>query len=583
MNLIQALVKQGKLREKRAILLEEEIKKSGQREEEVIFRKRVVPENFLFETKSKELEISLREVPSTIPPEILKIIPEQTAIFYKIIPLAKEDDKLEIGTPYPEDSRVQEVLKFLARQNNFSYQVFLINLSGLDKGLGQYKTLKKEIGQALTELEKEREIERRQETEEGLQPEKRPVFEGPLEEAPAVKIVGVILKYAVDGGASDIHIEPGREQVRVRFRMEGILHSSIFLPLKAYSMIIARIKIMAKLKIDENRIPQDGRFSSRINNKDIDFRVSSFPTVFGEKIAIRILDPSERLKDFKTLGLSNKNLEILKKALKKPYGLILATGPTGCGKTTTLYSILNFLNKEEVNITTLEDPVEYFIEGAYQSQIRVDIGYSFATGLRQIVRQDPDIIMVGEVRDNETASLSINAALTGHLVLSTLHTNTAAGAIPRLIDMKCEPFLISSTLDIILAQRLIRRLIPEKEKYFLKESEIENLKKYCNLSRLLEILKKEKIVGREAGWGDIEFYRPKISKKSSEGYEGRIGIYEVLNLTDAVKELIIKGATADQIQLQAQKEGMRTMIEDGFIKAAQGITSIEEVLRVIIE
>ena len=575
MNLIQSLIKQGKIKEKIAILLEQEIKKTGQTEEEVILKKRIVREKFLFELKSKELKIPLREVPLKISPEILKIIPEQTAISYRIIPLARENDKLEIGSPYPEDPRVQEVLKFLARQNNFSYQIFLITLSDLDKSLRQYKTLKKEVSQVLRELEKERELEKKEEIEgiDFRSEEKRPSFEGPLEDAPAVKIVGVILKYAVDGGASDIHIEPGREQVRVRFRMDGNLHSSIFLPLKIYPMVIARVKIMAALKIDENRIPQDGRFSSRINKQDIDFRVSSFPTVFGEKVAIRILDPSERLKNFEVLGFRSKNLEILKRALKKPYGLILATGPTGCGKTTTLYSILNFLNKEEVNIVTLEDPVEYFIEGVYQSQVRADIGYSFATGLRQIVRQDPDIIMVGEVRDNETASLIIHSALTGHLSLSTLHTSNAAGVIPRLINMGVDPFLIPPSFNIAMAQRLVRCLCPNcKEK-------IEPNKKIIDLiSREIELLPKDSKIEISQ---PLYIYKPKGCEKCGlTGFHGRIALFEILEITDSLSDIILKEPSETKIKEETRRQGMITMFQDGILKVLDGIIPIEEVLRV---
>ena len=263
--------------------------------------------------------------------------------------------------------------------------------------------------------------------------------------------------------------------------------------------------------------------------------------------------------------------------------MILVTGPTGCGKTTTLYAMLEILNTPEVNISTIEDPVEYRILRINQTQVRPKIGLTFANGLRSLVRQDPDIIMVGEIRDNETAGLAINAALTGHLVLSTLHTTDAAGAMPRLIDMEAEPFLISSTLNVILAQRLVRRLCKEKEKYALKESELENIAKYCDLERILKILKEEKLVKPKQTLRDIPFYRPKASKECPEGYSGRIGIFETLPVTETIKELIVKRATSDQITAQAQEEGMRTMVEDGFVKAAQGVTSIEEVLRVIIE
>jgi len=314
-------------------------------------------------------------------------------------------------------------------------------------------------------------------------------------------------------------------------------------------------------------------------------RVSILPVFDGEKIVMRLLSEKAKAYTLEGLGFRGETLEIIQDNLRKPVGMLLVTGPTGCGKTTTLYSMMEILNVPGVNISTVEDPIEYRMPRINQTQVNPKIGLTFANGLRALVRQDPDIIMVGEIRDSETAGLAINAALTGHLVLSTLHTTNASGTMPRLIDMGAEPFLISSTVNVVLAQRLVRRLCPEKEKYTLKDTEIKNLKKYCNLDRVLDILKKEKIIKPSPGksFKDIVFYRPKPSKDCPDGYKGRIGIYEVLPVTETIKELIVKGATSDQIQAQAQKEGMVTMVEDGFVKAVQGITTIEEVLRVIIE
>jgi type IV pilus assembly protein PilB len=347
--------------------------------------------------------------------------------------------------------------------------------------------------------------------------------------------------------------------------------------------IVARIKVLSNLKLDEHRLPQDGRFKIETEEYKYSIRVSILPVFDGEKIVMRLLSETTKALSLEELGFRGEALELVQHNLRKPVGMILVTGPTGSGKTTTLYTMMEILNTPEVNISTIEDPIEYRMQRINQTQVNPKIGLTFANGLRALVRQDPDIIMVGEIRDNETAALAINAALTGHLVLSTLHTNSATGAIPRLIDMKVEPFLISSTLNLVIAQRLVRRLGLEKEKYRLTKAEIKNLSNYCDFDRIMEILREEKIAEAKDTIEDIDFYRPKKSKNASDGYSGRIGIYEVLNITETIKELIVQKATADKIQDQAKKEGMRTMVEDGFVKAAQGITSIEEVLRVITE
>jgi len=383
--------------------------------------------------------------------------------------------------------------------------------------------------------------------------------------------------------ASDIHIEPGEKEIIVRYRIDGILRDAMTLPKNLVSGIVARVKVLSNLKLDEHRLPQDGRFKFERGEEKFAIRVSILPTFNGEKIAMRLLSESGRAFTLEELGLRDESLEKVQLSLRKPGGMILVAGPTGCGKTTTLYSMLDILNTPEVNISTVEDPIEYQIPRVNQTQVRPKIGLTFASGLRSLVRQDPDIIMVGEIRDNETAGLCINAALTGHLVLSTIHTISAAGAIPRLIDMGAEPFLISSTLNLVLAQRLVRRLCLGKEKYRLALNSIKELKKYCDVKQILDVLREKKLIKLNQGLEDTDFYRPKSSKNCPDGYKGRIGIFEVLAITETIKELIIRKSSSDQIQEQAQREGMQTMIEDGFIKAVQGITSIEEVLRVIIE
>jgi type IV pilus assembly protein PilB len=361
--------------------------------------------------------------------------------------------------------------------------------------------------------------------------------------------------------------------------VDGILHSSIILPLKIHPAVGARVKIIANLKIDETRLPQDGRFSVKFENKDIDFRVSTFPTMLGEKVVLRILDPDQGVKTFEELGLEGRNFDIVEEAIKKPYGLILLTGPTGSGKTTTLYAILHAVNRESVNIITLEDPVEYYIEGVNQSQVRPEIGYDFANGLRHILRQDPNIIMVGEIRDKETANLATNAALTGHIVLSTLHTNDSLGVIPRLIDLGVEPFLIPPTLSIALAQRLVRRLCPFCKEKVQPSEEIKE-KIFERYNSLPEMIKKGLPFKLESK-KDVFIFEPKGCKKcGNEGYSGRIGVFEVLKITKTISEIITSDPSEAKIFEEAKKQGMITMEQDGVLKVLEGITSMEEVLRV---
>ena len=571
MTLLQQLVKKGLLEKEKASSIEYEIKSSGKKEEEAILERRIVSEDFLFGLKSENLKIPLKKIyVEDIALQVLEIIPEDSAKYYQIIPISKKDKVLEVGMVYPEDIKAQEALEFLARRHNVSYKIFLITLTDFRNLLKKYRTLRGEVTRALEELETELEGEKVQEKTILLTE-----FERMAEEAPISKVVAVLLRHAVDGNASDIHIEPIKGKVRVRFRLDGVLHSSIFLPFRTLAAVISRIKILSNLKIDETRVPQDGRFSTKIGGRDIDFRVSTFPTVLGEKVVMRILDPEKALADIKELGVSGRNFKAIDKAIKKPYGLILSTGPTGCGKTTTLYAILRILNKDGVNIMTLEDPVEYFIEGVNQSQVKPEIGYEFATGLRHMLRQDPDILMVGEIRDEETASLAIHAALTGHLVLSTIHTNNALGVIPRLIDLGIKSYLIPPTLSISLAQRLVRTLCndckkkikPKKEIKDLILKEIDNLppqiKKYVKIPRSLNM------------YGAVG-----CKKCNGTGYTGRTGVFEILETTDQLSEIILREPSEMKISEEAKRQGMVTMKQDGILKVLEGITSIEEVLRI---
>ncbi len=511
-----------------------------------------------------------------ISPEVLKFIPEPIARSHNIIAFRKKGNNLEVAMLDPEDLRT---IEFVKKTANLKILPRLTTPDSIKNVLNQYqKSLEAEFGEI---IKKEAGVIKPIKEEEVVE-EKEELLKA-AEELPVVRIVDTLMKHAILQRASDIHIEPLEKEVIVRYRIDGILHDAMTLPKQVSSGIVARIKVLSNLKLDEHRLPQDGRFKIETEDYRYSIRVSVLPVFDGEKIVMRLLPETAKALTLEGLGLRDEALERVQDNLRKPVGMILITGPTGCGKTTSLYAMMEILNVPGVNISTVEDPIEYRMPRINQTQVNSKIGLTFASGLRSLVRQDPDIIMVGEIRDKETAGLAINAALTGHLVLSTLHTTDAAGAIPRLIDMKTEPFLLSSTLEIILAQRLVRKFCKEKTKYTLKESELKNLEKYCDLGRILKILKEEKLVKAKASFKEIEFYRPKPTKECPEGYSGRIGIFEVLNITETIKELIVKEATSDQIQAQAQKEGMRIMIEDGFIKAAQGITSIEEVLRVIIE
>jgi len=567
MPLIEELVKKGILEKEKAASLEDELKTSGKKEEELILEKGIVSEDFLFELKSGYFKIPLKKIrPEEIPLEILEQIPEETARFYQMVPLTKKENVLEVGMVYPEDLDSQEALSFLARSGKFTYQVFLITETNFKNILNKYKTPKREVGKALEELEAELKVKKVPRLVE---------IEKMVEEAPISKMVAVILKYGVEGEASDIHIEPLKDKLRVRFRTLGVLHSSIFLPLRLLPAIVSRIKILANLRIDETRIPQDGRFSTRVQDRDIDFRVSTFPTTMGEKVAIRILDPRIGLKKFEELGLSGRNFEVVKTAIEKPYGMILSSGPTGCGKTTTQYAFLQILNKEGVNIVTLEDPVEYFIEGINQSQVRPEIGYDFSRGLRQIVRQDPDIIMVGEIRDSETAALATHAALTGHIVLSTLHTSNVFGVIPRLIDLGVQPFLLPPALSLAIAQRLVRKLCPKCKKKIKPKKEVRDLI-LKEIDNLPEKVKKEIKIPES-----LTVFEPVGCRDChNTGYSGRIALFEILEMTPHLAEIILKEPSETKILEEAKRQGMLTMKQDGILKVLDGITTIEEVLRV---
>ena len=556
---------------------EKESKSTGVHLEEVLIKQGKISESNLARLKAYIFGIpfvSLEE--EKIDPKVLEIIPEPIAKKHNIVAFKKSGYGLEVAMLDPDDL---ETIDFIRKKSNLKILPRLTNVPSMQHVLSQYqKSLEAEFGEMIKTEDMETlavPVIGQAEEEIGLEDLKKIA-----EDLPIVRIVDTLLRHAIIQRVSDIHIEPMEKEVLVRYRIDGILHDAMVLPRQVAPSVVARIKVLSNLKLDEHRLPQDGRFKVETPEYKISFRVSIFPVSEGEKVVMRLLPEGVKGFTFEALGFHGKQLESIKDNVKKPVGMILATGPTGSGKTTTLYSMLTALNVSGVNISTIEDPIEYRISRVNQTQVRPDIGFTFANGLRSLLRQDPDIVMVGEIRDNETAGLAINAALTGHLVLSTLHTNSASGGLPRLLDMKIEPFLIVSTVNVMLGQRLVRMLCKDKTEYNLSEAEEKDLRKSVDLDRVLELLKEEKVVPAKATWRDIPFYKPKLTAECPEGYADRIGIHEILEMSPKIKELVMQNASADQIEVQAKAEGMTTMLEDGIFKCVQGLTTIEEVLRV---
>jgi len=519
--------------------------------------------------------VSLKEV--KIPFEVLSLIPEPVARTHNIIAFKKSDDSLEVAML---DTADLPAIDFIKKKVGLKILPRLTDSESMKSSLVQYqKTLKDEFGDLIVKESSALKVV----SDNGGTELSEADLKKMAEDLPVVRIVDTLLRHAIIQGASDIHIEPMENEMLVRYRIDGILHDAMSLPKHAAPTISARIKVLSNLKLDEKRLPQDGRFKMDMDGQKVSFRVSVLPIFFGEKIVMRLLRESRSGFTLEGLGFHGQALERIHSAMKQTTGIILVTGPTGSGKTTTLYTVLDILNTPEVNISTIEDPVEYQMARVNQTQVRPEIGFSFANGLRSLMRQDPDIIMVGEIRDQETASLAINAALTGHSVLATVHTNSASATVARLIDMGIEIFLLVSTLHVAVGQRLVRRLTETKESYTLSANERAELGKHIDLDRILDELKKENVVKSNATWNSIPFYRPKEGSISDGGYKGRIGIHEVLYMSPAIKAIVLATGTADEIEAQARKEGMLTMVEDGIYKAALGQTSIEEVLRVISE
>ncbi len=503
-----------------------------------------------------------------IDPTVLRYIPEESARHYGIVPIAIEDEILVVGVTDPENLAFRDALNFITAKHQIPYRLVVVLEQDLEHAATSYANLSGEVDEVLVELETELTEKDSQKDAVEKQSVKREV-EHIKEDAPVTKIVATILRYAVDGSASDIHIEPKDKKTIVRFRVDGVLVHSLELPAKVHSAVVARVKILSSLRLDEKRKPQDGRFSASIDGRQIDFRVSILPTSHGEKVVMRILDTEAGVRTLEATGVSPHNIALIRKAIQQPYGIILISGPTGSGKSTTLYAMLSEVDRIGKNVISLEDPVEYSIDGVSQSQVRPEIGYTFANGLRTALRQDPDVIMVGEIRDKETAQLAIQAALTGHLVLSTIHTNNSAGVIPRLIDMGVDPYLIAPTLQLALAQRLVRRICP-------------NSGRKVSITGSIKVMIDHEFEELPVEYRDvipktdhILFVQPSVDCAS--GTKGRVAVMEAIEVNQEIEKLILDGADEDAFISAARRNGFISMKEDAIIKALNHMIPFEEV------
>lgn len=571
-QLKQFLLDSSLLPDEQVEAVAKEAKAAGKELGPYILEKQLIPEPEMQKVYAYILGIPFVDLSKeAIAIEILQVVPELIAKKYNIVSFEKSGTNLKVAMLNPEDL---QTIDFIKKKTGLKIIPCLTSRESIQSALRQYeKSLKAEFGDILTD-----EVKQEGESQDDEDLEK--IAAG----LPIIRIVDTLLKHAILESASDIHIEPDEKEVHVRYRIDGVLHDAMTLPKDVAGGIVARIKVLSNLKLDEHRLPQDGRFKIEKDDYKISFRVSMLPVFDGEKIVMRLLDESSKGLTLEKMGFNPVALEAVQREINKPNGMILVTGPTGSGKTTTLYTVMDILNTPEVNISTTEDPVEYRMPRVNQTQINTKIGMTFAAALRALLRQDPDIIMVGEIRDQETLEIAMHAAMTGHLVLSTLHTNSAAATLPRMLDMGAEPFLIASTVNVIIAQRLIRRLCVEcRQSYTLDAKEVESLRKSYEMDELFDFLKKDpstkKYMATAKSWEEATMYKPVGCDQCNEGYHGRNGIYEVLPMDTDIRKLVTHSGTTEDINLQAKKNGMATMVEDGFSKIIQGITSLEEVMR----
>jgi type IV pilus assembly protein PilB len=544
--------------------------------EAVLIDKKAVTEQQLLEVKSQMLNVPIIDLrDQQIAQDVLNLVPEPIAHRHQVVCFAKSKEDMSLAMSDPEDIQTKE---FIQKRTGLNIKVYLTGHDSLEFGLSKYhSSLEKEIKHLFTSPAQETKLgtEKIEGGEDSLQKM--------AEEVPVIRVVDTLLEYAVFEKASDIHIEPQENSVIVRYRIDGVLHDVMTLPKVIQAAIAARIKVLSNLKIDEHRLPQDGRFKIEKEGYKFSLRVSTIPIFDGEKIVIRLLDESLKASNLEDLGFEPEPLDAIKRNIKKPHGMLLVTGPTGSGKSTTLYTLLSMLNTKNVNISTIEDPVEYRIPGTNQMQVNPKINLTFALGLRALLRQDPNIIMIGEIRDRETAEEAVHAAMTGHVVFSTLHTNSAAAALPRLLDIGIEPYLIASTINGVLAQRLVRVICKDCQvPVEISDETLESLKKLFHMDRLLPVFVKAGLAtAKTKSIKEIKFFHGQgCDKCSHSGYKGRVGIHEVLEVTPAIEQMIMQHKSSQELQDEAEKNGTILLWQDGFIKAARGITSLDEILRV---
>jgi len=573
-DILNILIQKNLISQNQLAEIDQEAKEKNQNTLDLILEKQLIDEEEYTKAKAEAYSISYENLmEKRIEEGALNTISSEVAENYKIVCFEKDDEKIKIGIIDPENFKAIEAVDFLAKEENLEAEYYLISKQSFLMATKQYKSMDKELSSALkTRKEEQEEIVTTKEKERGE-------IDEITKSAPVIKIVSVIIRHAVEGRASDIHIEPLRKETRVRYRIDGVLHTTLVLPLSVHDALVARIKVMANLKLDETRIPQDGRIRLVINDRNIDFRVSVLPLIGAEKVVMRILETSKKPPTLIELGFEGEQLKVIEKNIQRTEGIMLITGPTGSGKSTTIFSIMNIVNREGVNIATLEDPVEYQLQGINQSQIKPDIGYTFASGLRSFLRQDPDIIMVGEIRDKETAELSIHAALTGHLVFSTLHTTDAPGAITRLVDMGVEAFLLGSTLHTLAAQRLTRKICDHcKIETTLPKEYLKDVREQLDL--IGEDYMKKMI--KDYDPNKLVFYKGGgCARCGNTGYSGRVAINEVLDINDKIKELILDGKRHLTRKDINESQKFITVKQDGIIKVLKGVTAMEEVLRVM--
>ncbi len=577
MSFLEELVKKGFINQNQILEIKNRANEKYAGDIDLALAEFGVTEDQALVVKGEYYNLPIRKIDrQNISFSVLKYIPIDSAKHYNFAPFALNEGVLEVGVIDPENIAGMDALQFISAKIGIPFKIFLITKNDFNEIINAYQGVNVAVGEALDNInDEDKEIlsgKEKTTEDNSLTQELKGVSKAEekiVEDAPIIKIVAVILKNAIEGNASDIHIEHGGEKIKVRYRVDGVLHTTIVLPANVHSGVVARVKILAKLRLDEKRKPQDGSFSTDFDGRKIDFRVSTMPSYYGEKVVMRILDSQKGVKPLEDLGLSKRNFELMKEAIARPYGLILVTGPTGSGKSTTLYSVMNALDKEKSNIVTLEDPVEYHMPDINQSQVLPEIGYTFASGLRSILRQDPDIIIVGEIRDKETAQLAIQAALTGHLVFSTLHTNNSIGAIPRLVDMGVDPYLIAPTLVLSIAQRLARLTCPSSRKETKMDPSIK-MQIEDSLKDLPEEFRKE-IVLKDTMIETVP------SAECPSGARGRIAIFEMFKIDKEIQEMILKDPTYGSIYQIARKKGMISMKEDAMLKAVEGIIPYSDV------